>query len=228
MKHVVITGGSSGIGLSLVKLFHEKGYKVISLDIKEPSYPIKGVCYYNVDITDYQKILEVAEPFFKIDILINNAAVQYIAPLKELKPEEIKKMIDTNITGTLNVSKAFASHLENGLIINIGSVHSFVPRENKIPYDMSKAALKMFTKEIALELKEQGTRAICVEFGAVNTPMNNNFANEEEKQQALSKQVIKHLMTAEECAEVVLELTGDKFAYMNGESIVYDCGRSLN
>ena len=227
MKHVVITGGSKGIGRALVKIFNENGYKVISLDIEEPSTKISGVIYKKVDIRDANAIKELVSGSLHVDILINNAAVQFVNPLEDLKDKEIKDMLDTNIYGTLNVTKAYSPFMKNGLIINVGSVHSTVPRTNKIPYDMSKAALAIFTKEIALELADQGTRAICVEFGAVKTPMNDNFVDEDKKKEAVSKQVIDHLLTSEECAEIIYELSLDKFKYMNGEIIKYDCGRSL-
>lgn len=227
MKYAVITGGSKGIGQSLVKYFSENGYRVLSLDIEEPMVKIPGVSYKVVDIKDENAIRQIAKSSLHVDVLINNAAVQYVKPLKDLEDEQIKAMLDTNIYGTLNITRAFIPFLNDGLIINVGSVHSETPRMEKIPYDMSKAALAIFTKEIALELSEQNTRAICVEFGAVKTPMNNNFEDEESLKAALSKQVIDHLMTSEECAELIYELTTDKFQYMNGQTVKYDCGRSL-
>ena len=227
MKYVVITGGSSGIGAALVAVYHKNGYKVISLDMVLPSYKVPGVIYEQVDIRDIDKLRNIAEQCNRIDLLINNAAIQYVSPLKDYSDEKIKEMIDTNILGTINVTRAFLSRLKGGLIINIGSVHSSVPRTNKIPYDISKAALVMFTKELALELEKEGTRALCVEFGAVKTPMNDDFKDKKQMEDAVKKQIIDHLMTSEECAEVVYELSSDKFKYMNGEVIKYDCGRSV-
>ena len=227
MKYAVITGGSKGIGESLVKIFSQNGYKVLSLDIEEPVIKTPGVTYKTVDVRDSNAIRQLVKGSLHIDVLINNAAVQYVKPLKDLEDNQIKAMIDTNIYGTLNITRAYIPFLNDGLIVNVGSVHSETPRKEKIPYDMSKAAMSIFTKEIALELSEQNTRAICVEFGAVKTPMNNNFADKESLEKALSKQVIDHLMTSEECAEVIYELTTEKFKYMNGQTVKYDCGRSL-
>lgn len=227
MKTAVITGGNKGIGEALVKIFNDNGYQVISFDLEKPIEPIKGVIYEVVDIKDNKLVNEVANKYQKIDVLVNNAAAQFIAPLKEQSYEHIKEMIDTNVMGTINVTKAFLDSVKGGLIINIGSVHSSVVRRNKIPYDVSKAALNMLTKELALELEEDNTRVIGVEFGAVKTPMNNNFENEKELKAALDKQVIKHLLTSEECAEMIYALTTKPFRYMNGSIVVYDCGRSL-
>ena len=227
MKYAVITGGSKGIGQALVKYFSENGYKVLSLDIEEPMEKVPGVSYKVVDIRDEKAIRQIAKSSLHVDVLINNAAVQYVKPLKDLEDEEIKAMLDVNVYGTLNVTRAFIPFLNEGLIVNVGSVHSETPRTEKIPYDMSKAALSIFTKEIALELSEQNTRAICIEFGAVNTPMNNNFEDKASLEKALSKQVINHLMTSEECAEVIYDLTTEKYKYMNGQTLKYDCGRSI-
>lgn len=226
MKTVVITGSSSGIGEALVSLFHKEGYKVAAIDIKKPRLEIRGVEYYIADVSKPSEIKDVTKNFGHIDLLINNAAVQYVSKLVESKDEHNLEMILTNTYGPLVVTKYFSPLLKGGLIINVGSVHSRLPREEKIPYDMSKAALNIFTKETALELSEQNTRAICVEFGAVDTPMN-EFSNETEKKEAISKQVIPHLMSSEECANFIYSLTKDEFKYLNGETIRYDSGRHL-
>lgn len=227
MKTVVVTGGTQGIGEALVKEFNKNNYQVVCFDIARPNNPISNVVYEVVDIRDKKRVNEIASKYPYIDVLVNNAAKQYIAPLKELKNDEIKEMVEVNVLGTINVSKAFLKAIKGGLIINVGSVHSSVVRKNKIPYDMSKAALNMFTKELALELEEDQTRVICVEFGAVKTPMNSNFDNKQELESALNKQVIKHLLTSEECAEMIYALSTDAFKYMNGAIVTYDCGRSL-
>lgn len=227
MKHVVITGGSNGIGEALVSAFHEKGYKVIFIDKTAPRMVIPGVEYETIDIRDADRLNGLAQRFSKIDVLINNAAVQHVSLLSSYGQSDMEEMIDVNIKGTLNVTRAFLPHLGDGLIINIGSVHSSVPRTKKIPYDMSKAALVILTKETALELEAQNTRAICVEFGAVRTPMNDDFKDEQAAKEAVGKQVIKHLMTSGECARMVFELTTDQFKYLNGLVIRYDCGRSV-
>ena len=228
MKQVVITGGSNGIGESLVEVFAKHDYKVISIDITKPLNPLKGVIYEEIDLRDAESLKKFAKSCPKIHVLINNAARQYVKPFKDFSDEEIKEMIDVNILGTMNVTRAFLPNIsEEGLIINVGSVHSHVVRKNKIPYDMSKAALAMFTKELALELEEEKIRTLCVEFGAVETPMNNNFANKEELKVALEKQVINHLLTSEECAQAIFDLSGESFKYMNGSAVTIDCGRSL-
>ena len=226
-KQVVITGGNQGIGEALVKIFNDNDYQVISLDIDKPVQPFRGVIYEQVDIRDYDALLSIASKYENIDVLVNNAAKQYIAPLKEQDINNVKEMIDVNIMGTLNVTKAFLPKLNAGLIINIGSVHAENVRVNKIPYDMGKAALRMLTKELALELEKDQIRTLCVEFGAVKTPMNDNFENEEDLRKALDKQVIKHLLTSQECASMVFELTKEPFKYMDGNVIQLDCCRSL-
>ena len=227
-KLVVITGGSSGIGESLVLVFSKAGYEVVSIDIKKPRYEISGVNYIQADITSYEHMELIAKTFSGVDVLINNAAVQFVSPLLNVKNEDIKSTIDVNILGTINVTKAFALQMHDSLVINVGSVHSTLPRKNKIAYDMSKAAMNIFTKEIALELAPKNIRSICVEFGAVDTPMNKEFdENEEIKNEAIDKQVIKHLLSSEECAQAILGLTKDEFKYLNGAIIKYDCGRSI-
>lgn len=227
MKTVLITGGSGGIGEALVNIYAKNGYKVVSVDIVAAPSPVDGVSYHIADVASPEAMRAVAQNYDKIDILINNAAVQYIAPIFEQTNEEIKRVLDVNVFGVINTVRAFKGKLGGGIVVNIGSIHSSVPRVNKIPYDMSKAALSVFTKELALELSGDGTRSICVEFGAVKTPMNGNFEDETEKNAALEKQVTRHMTSADECAEVVFALTKEPFSIANGSSFVVDCGRSL-
>lgn len=228
MKQVLITGGSKGIGEALVKVFHDHSYTVISLDKEKPERPINGVIYETIDIRDKEAVLNYSKRVNKVHVLINNAAAQSIEAFKKLTDEQIKEMLDVNIMGTLNVTRAFLNNMEeDGLIINVGSVHSNVPRKNKIPYDMSKAALNIFTKELALELEEDKIRTLCVELGAVKTPMNYNFENKDDLEAAINKQVINHLLTSEECANAIYSLTKEEFKYMNGAVVTIDCGRSL-
>lgn len=227
MKRVLISGGSSGIGEALVQLFKLKNFDVISLDKEKPSSPVRGVNYEIGSISDEQFVQKVVKKYDSIDLLINNAAVQFVAPLKEQSVSQIKEVIDTNAFGTLLLTKLCLEKMHHGLIINIGSVHSTLIRTKKIPYDFTKAGIRMFTKELALELEEEQTRVIGVEFGAVKTPMNSNFINTDELKSALSKQTIPHLLTPKECAELIYQLTTDTFQYMNGSILVYDCGRSL-
>ena len=228
MKTVVITGGSMGIGEALVKRFlKEKDYRILSLDIVDPASKLEGVIYRKVDIRSPEEVQKALEGALSIDILINNAAMQFIRPLREQTQQEIESVLNTNILGTINITRAALPKLAGGLILNIGSVHSRVPRKNKIPYDISKAALRVLTEELALEEENRNIRVNCVEFGAVKTPMNNDFINKEEAKQAVAKQVIDHLLTSEEAADIIYELTKDKYKYMNGSTLVYDCGRTI-
>ena len=93
MKQVVITGGSNGIGESLVEVFAKHDYKVISIDITKPLNPLKGVIYEEIDLRDAESLKKFAKSCPKIHVLINNAARQYIKPFKDFSDEEIKEMI---------------------------------------------------------------------------------------------------------------------------------------
>ena len=225
MKTVIITGGSSGIGASLARIFLSNNYKVIVIDVKENND--KNIVFEKADVCDFDVLEKLSSKYKDVDIIINNAAVQYVAPLKKLDNSKMKEMIDVNIIGVLNVTKAFIKNMKKGLIINVGSTHADVARVNKIPYDMSKSAMQIFTKELALELEEDGIRTLCVEFGAVKTPMNDNFEDKDKEKEAICKQTINHILTCDDCAKFIYALTLDEFKYMNGSIIKYDCGRSL-
>lgn len=227
MKKIVITGGAGGIGLAIAKLFKQKGFEVFTLDLKPLAEDVK-VKHHLVDINNLDKVINILKEIGHFDVLVNNAAVQIEKPFLECSNEEIASVLQTNLLGTILFTKeAFKFLNTGGQIINIGSIHGNLPRKNKISYDVSKAGLEMFTKELALELAPC-YRVNQVNFGAVLTPMNKGLnTNDEAYALAKSKVPLNHIFISEDIAKVVYNITTDDFKYMTGSILVYDAGRSL-
>lgn len=227
MKRVLITGGARGIGLALCKIFNENNYKVICLDKNyDDVEKIEGVIYYQCDVSSKNDVDNVIDKLEKIDILINNAAIQYIKPFLKTDYEDFYNVVNVNLIGNFNVTRACATKMNGGQIINVGSIHSSVPRINKIAYDATKAAINIMTKELALELHDKAIRVNCVEFGAVDTPMNKDTF-EKNRKEVEDSVLMKHIFESKEIAKVIYNFTLDDFKYMNGSVIVYDAGRSI-
>jgi len=228
MKKVLITGGANGIGQALCQIFKNNGYQVYTIDIKNQKHEDKDIHFQILDIRNQGLIEDYVKKIGNVDLLINNAAIQIEEPFINASFESIKNVIETNMIGTLAITKAIIPKInKNGLIINIGSIHGTIPRKNKMTYDMSKAALEMMTKELALELAPN-IRVNQLNIGATLTPMNQVFDKDQEKlEEAKNKVPMKHIFTAEEIAKVVYQLTDDVYQYMTGSIIVYDGGRSL-
>ncbi|NDF34971.1 MAG: SDR family NAD(P)-dependent oxidoreductase, partial [Nitrosopumilaceae archaeon] len=165
-KIAIITGASSDIGADLSRRFAEEGATVVMLgrnlkSLEKGRESIKGnAVSMACDIMNNSQVIstieQVVDKYGKIDILVNNAAkINDAIHFHEMKDSDIVDLINTNILGTLNMTKAVISKmLDNkvGSIINIGSISSerAIPRVHLAVYSATKAAISMFTKSIAV------------------------------------------------------------------------------
>lgn len=223
---ILITGASKGIGLAIAKKYIALGYDVINIDILDS----KEVNTYVCDITDSEKLNEIAKKVGKLDILICNAGVQIVKPFEDVTPNEFKKIVDINLCGTFNTINAFMNNIvDGGHILNVTSVHGEVPRLDKFSYDASKAGINMLTKEVALALAPRKIHVNALAIGATNTPMNEDLMNDKEMlEKAIQKIPFGRIAEPEEVAEAVVRLLDKAFDYMTGSIITFDGGRSLN
>lgn len=157
MKTVVITGVSSGIGLDLAKLLIEKGYQVIGLSRREVT--LEGLKHLKCDISSLESVQNVVnlikEEYYSIDYLINNAGMGIAGPLKDSSYEDIDNLFNTNLIGTIRVTKELLPLIisSKGRIICIGSVAGDLTIPYQGFYSMSKSALDKFSEALSMELK---------------------------------------------------------------------------
>ena len=158
--NILITGGSSGIGLALVKYYRERGEQVINLSLDQADY--------NCDVTDRARLEEIfadiKNKYNHIDILINCAGLGITGAIETVPIEKVKKIYDVNVIGTVNtIQLCLPIMSERGKIINISSVAGFFPTPFRSFYGSSKASVSMLTDSLRMELartKIQVT-AIC-------------------------------------------------------------------
>jgi NAD(P)-dependent dehydrogenase (short-subunit alcohol dehydrogenase family) len=228
MNWAIVTGGADGIGLAIVKELVRLEYQVVLLDKKELKEKIKNINYFNVDINDLDLIDKILSQYESFDLLVNNAAIQNVKKFMDYSDREIDEVINTNLLSLMKLSRRVVERMNaGGQVINLGSVHSVLPRKHKLTYDVSKAGLDMFTKGLALELAPR-IRVNSVNIGATISPMNSVFEDELVMEEAKKKVPMNHIFKAEEIARVVVSLLSDDFKYMTGSIVVYDGGRSLN
>ena len=184
----LVTGSSQGIGLALAKGLGEAGATVIlngrdtdKLAAAASSLRDAGLTIHDVpfDVTDGSAVTEAIDGIERnigpLDILINNAGMQFRTPLEDFPEEAWHRLVKTNIDSVFFVGKAAAKHMigrERGKIINICSVQSELGRYSIAPYTMTKGAVKMLTKGMCVDWGRYNIQVNGIGPGYFNTPLN--------------------------------------------------------
>lgn len=148
MRHIVITGHKSGLGKLIYDLF--------AFNRSERTWQVTGWSLPEVDIRDNDSVEAAVKRLLnpRVDVLINCAGVNLINFIPDVTEMEWNKVIDTNVKGIFNTTKALLSHMDGGTIINIVSNASHIPMTSSIAYNASKGAAAIMTKQMARELKK--------------------------------------------------------------------------
>src|SRR2546428_1152951 len=178
-KSIFITGTSSGLGRATAKLFASRGWKVIAT-MRNPERDaelknISGVTLMSLDITHPQQIKTAAEQavaIHSIDVVFNNAGYGLAGPLEGLADEQIIRMVNTNLMGTIRTTKAFIPHFRekrSGLFINTTSIGGLITVPFNSIYHATKWALEGWSESMAFELNQLGIGMKTVSPGGMKT-----------------------------------------------------------
>jgi NAD(P)-dependent dehydrogenase (short-subunit alcohol dehydrogenase family) len=215
-KRVFVTGGSRGIGQAIVRRFQADGNEVIA-----PTRQELDLASVN-SVQDY-----LAVNGLHADILINNAAENTIAEIKDIDLETWNRMLTINLTAPLLLMKAVREHMARkgwGRIVSISSVYSLVNRAGRSGYSSSKAGLNALTRTAAIEFAQDGilVNAVCPGFVETDLTFKNNSAAQLD---AIRKQIpLTKMSTPEEIAEFVFFLGSERNTYITGQSLPIDGG----
>ena len=244
-KVALVTGGSRGIGRAIALAFADAGADVIVSsrklpDLEKVAEEIRGsgrralaVAAHNAKMEELTNLVaKVKEEFARIDILVNNAATNPVmASVLEMEEAPFDLIMNVNIKGYYFLSQAAARMMVEqggGVIINISSVGGISPDKGLGPYCISKAAIIMMTKHMALELGEHNIRVNAIAPGVVQTRFSQAlWSNEELMAQELSKMPLKRIAQPEEIARTALYLASDASGFMTGHTVVLDGGANL-
>ncbi len=231
MRNVLITGGASGLGKELVKSFNKKGYNVVFTYFKvKPDNDLKGIKGIYCDLSNEKDINELLKKVKSIDILINNAAVEYTKDLYEKKKKDFLYTMEVNLIAPFLLSRELGKRMyENkyGKIINISSNNSINKYDSStVDYDVSKAGLNILTKVLAKEFAPY-VNVNAVAPGWILTDkvkelddnLDNVLTAEESK-----KILVNRFATPEDICNLVLFLASDKANYIDSEIIRIDGG----
>lgn len=215
-KTVFITGAARGIGKAIYQKLKSEKYKIIA--------PTRDELDLNDNVSIYQYI--ETHKNLKIDILINNAGINFPTWIDELTDENINQHIQTNLAAPIKLIGAFVPNMKKnkwGRIINISSIFGIVARGKQTMYSATKHAINGVTKALALELGPYNILVNSVCPGFTNTDLVKR--NTPEKNALIAKDIpLGRFAEPKEIAELVSFLISDKNTYINGQCLVIDGG----
>ena len=226
---VLITGGTRGIGRAIAETFKKAGATVyITGTNREKTEAVAqeiGVNGVKMDVTDREEVKkvvgEIAEKEGKIDVLINNAGITRDTLFLRMKDEDWDAVIDTNLNGVYNVTRAVVPLMvkkRKGVIINISSVVGFTGNVGQVNYSATKSALIGFTKSLAKELGGRNIRVVAVAPGYITTDMTKAIP-EKIKEELIKSIPLRREGEPREIADVCLFLASNMASYITGTTI---------
>jgi NAD(P)-dependent dehydrogenase (short-subunit alcohol dehydrogenase family) len=165
-------------------------------------------------------------------VLVNNAGIHFLATIEDTDPSRLDKLMEVNLRGAMLLSRAAIPVMRRsggGVIVNVSSEAGVVAVPGQVAYNVSKAALLMLTKSIAVDHADDGIRSVSICPGTTRTPLVEaaikSAENPEEHEDWLaSSRPAKRLGTEEELARAIVFVASDAVPYMTGSEIVIDGG----
>ncbi|MEY9979648.1 SDR family NAD(P)-dependent oxidoreductase [Lysinibacillus sp. RC79] len=238
-KVAIVTGGASGIGEATVRLFVEEGAKVVIADFSDRGQSISeelnsngyDTLFIKTDVTKEEEIQnminETVNKYGKLNIMYANAGVADDAPAHELSYEKWKRTIDINLSGVFLSDKyaieQFLKQGTGGVIVNAGSIHSFVSLPAPTAYSSAKGGVKLLTQNLCTAYAKEGIRVNAVCPGYIDTPLLSEV-DAQQKEYLASLHPQGRLGKPEEIAKAVLFLASDDASFVNGTTLLVDGG----
>ena len=252
-KNAVVSGSTSGIGLGIARALAQEGANVMlngfgaAADIEkeraaiESEFRVKAL-YSPADMTKPAEIaamIKTAETTLgSVDVLVNNAGIQHVAPIEEFPIEKWDQIIAINLSSAFHLTRAAVPGMKArqwGRIISTASAHSLVASPFKVAYVSAKHGIAGLTKTVALELATFGITVNCISPGYVWTPLvakqipdqmkTRHMTEEEVKRDVLlAAQPTKQFVTVEQVAALAVYLCSDAAAQITGANFSIDGG----
>lgn len=242
-KVALITGSSQGIGRAIAERFAQEGADVVINYNRTPGGAEEALrtvqaagrrgLVVKADLsstTEIRTLIATAiEHFGRLDILVNNAGIETHAPFWDVTEEDYDRVLNVNLKGVFFATQEMVRHLRKtgrrGKIVNISSVHEELPFPNFTAYCASKGGLKMFTRNLAIELGPLGININSIAPGAIETPINSKLLNDPQKLGALLSQIpLARLGQPGDVSGVAVFLASEDADYVTGSTYFVDGG----
>ena len=238
-RRALVTGGASGIGAACARRLAAAGASVTVADVDAEgaarvAAEVGGEPWV-VDLTDTAALADLRLP---VDVLVNNAGVQHVAPVEEFPPDRFRRLLTLMLEAPFLLVRAALPHMYAagfGRVVNISSVHGLRASPFKAAYVAAKHGLEGLSKTVALEGGPHGVTSNCVNPGYVRTPLVERQIADQARvhgipesevvsQVMLTESAIKRLVEPEEVADLVAWLAGPTAGFVNGASYTMDGG----
>src|SRR5580698_2303021 len=245
-KHILITGGGTGLGKAMAQRFLELGAKVyicgrreqiLAATVAELSRAASGRIHsISCDVRDLGRVEEVIGTIWKdgpLDIVVNNAAGNFMARTEELTPGAFEAVLGIVLMGTINVTMAcgrkWLSAKQRGVILNIAATYADTGSAYVVPSAMAKAGVVSLTRSLAVEWGNRGIRMNAIAPGPIPTEgaFSRLLPRPELEKFALDRNPLGRFGTPEELANLAAFLVSGGSSYINGEVVVMDGGEWL-
>ena len=242
-KRALVTGSTSGIGLAIARALQAEGADIVLSGFGEPA-GIATLCaelsarHVAGDLSRRADIAALMEAAGPVDVLVNNAGIQHVAPVEDFPVEKWDKILALNLTAAFDTCRLAVPHMKRagwGRIINIASAHSLTASPFKSAYVAAKHGLAGLTKTLALELATHGVTANCISPGYVWTPLAENQIPDTMAARGMSREeVIRDVMLVRQptgsfvqsadVAALAVFLCGAAAANVTGANLAMDGG----
>ncbi len=236
-KVAIVSGGSRGIGASIVETLASSGFDVVlnyrfsANKANDIASKFSNVVTFQADVSDYAQVKSLVDftisKFGRIDLLVNNAGIDFINTLSDTSDSDFDTVLRNNLYSAFYLSKEVSPYMINaksGLIINISSIWGIVGASCEMAYSVSKAGLDAMTKSLAKELGPSNIRVNSIAPGIIDTDMN-SFLSKEELSEIVNDIPLERIGLPSDVANTVLFL--DKNSYITGQVIQVTGGWNL-
>lgn len=244
-RTALITGSSQGIGLALARGLAEHGARIVlngrdrdKLDIAAAALLAEGHTVHTAgfDVTDSDSVASgvdaIEASIGPIDVLINNAGMQFRAPLEDYPTERWEQLLATNVSSVFYVGKAVARHMiarGRGKIVNIASVQAELARPGIAPYTATKGAVRNLTRGMCADWAKYGIQINAIAPGYFKTPLNQALVDNSEFSAWLEKRTpAGRWGNVDELVGAAVFLASDASSFVNGHTLYVDGGITVS